>query len=261
MIEAVIFDWAGTTVDYGNMAPVASFEQAFAEHQIRVTSDEIRKPMGLLKIDHIKTMLAMPRIYDTFCEVYGRSYEEKDIQSIYAVFEKHLLSNIARFTDLKPYVLDTMRQLRVMGLKIGSTTGYTDQMMKTVVEMAKQQGYEPDAWYSPDAVGGKGRPYPYMIFKNMVTLGLKDVHNIVKVGDTISDIQEGKHAGVFTIGVIEGSSLMGYSQEEFENLSESSKVSEIKRCEDAYANAGADASIRNLQDLVPLIKTLNKKVK
>lgn len=30
-----------------------------------------------------------------------------------------------------------------------------------------QQGYAPDFWISPDGVGGRGRPYPYMIFANM----------------------------------------------------------------------------------------------
>ena len=69
-----------------------------------------------------------------------------------------------------------------------------------------QQGYAPDFWISPDGVGGRGRPYPYMIFANMQALGLTAVGNVVKVGDTISDIKEGVNAGVWTAGVIEGSS-------------------------------------------------------
>lgn len=255
MIEAVIFDWAGTTVDYGCMAPVESFAQAFEEYKIKVTNDEIRKPMGMLKIDHIKTMLKMPRIYDTFCEVYGRSYKDEDIQAIYETFEKHLLANIAKFTDVKPYVLDCVRELRLMGIKIGSTTGYTDEMMKTVVSNAAEQGYAPDAWFSPDSVNGQGRPKPYMIYKNMETLGVHDVRKVAKVGDTISDIQEGKQAGVFTIGVLEGSSLLGYSQAEFEAMSSTQQANALAACKEAYLQAGADACILNLQELVPLLKT------
>lgn len=259
MIEAVIFDWAGTTVDFGSMAPVASFRQAFEEYKIQVTNDEIRIPMGMLKIDHIKAMLAMPRIYDVFIEVYGRSYQEEDIQHIYHSFEKHLLANIAKFTDVKPYVLDAVKELRLMGIKIGSTTGYNDEMMKTVVPGAQQQGYEPDAWFSPDSVNGKGRPQPFMIYKNMETLNVSDVRNIVKVGDTISDVEEGLHAGIYTIGVIEGSSLMGYSQEEYEELSELARRKAIETCEEAYRAAGAHACILNMSELPNLIKNRNKK--
>lgn len=56
-IEAVIFDWAGTTVDYGCFAPVQAFIEVFKEFGMEVTMEETRKPMGMLKWDHIKTML------------------------------------------------------------------------------------------------------------------------------------------------------------------------------------------------------------
>jgi len=62
MIRAVIFDWAGTTVDYGCFAPVQAFQEAFAHHGVPVTLEETRKPMGMLKRDHIRTMLRMERI-------------------------------------------------------------------------------------------------------------------------------------------------------------------------------------------------------
>lgn len=258
MIEAVIFDWAGTTVDFGSMAPVESFAQAFREHKIEVTNDEIRKPMGMLKVDHIKSMLAMSRIYDAFIDAFGRSYEESDIQRIYCAFEKHLLANIAKFTEVKPYVLEVVRELRLMGLKIGSTTGYTDAMMETVVKDAKRQGYSPDAWFSPDSVHGKGRPQPFMIYKNMEVLEIQDVRKIIKVGDTIADIEEGIHAGVYSVGIIEGSSLMGYALDEYEALNDNEKQKAIFACEEAYRKAGADTCIMNLSELPALIKNRNK---
>lgn len=62
MIQAVIFDWAGTTVDYGCFAPVQAFQEAFAHHGVPATLEETRKPMGMLKRDHIRTMLRMERI-------------------------------------------------------------------------------------------------------------------------------------------------------------------------------------------------------
>lgn len=56
-IEAVIFDWVGTTVDFGCFAPVQVFVQIFEQAGVPVTIEEARKPMGMLKIDHIRTML------------------------------------------------------------------------------------------------------------------------------------------------------------------------------------------------------------
>ena len=61
-IKAVIFDWAGTTVDFGCMAPVQAFVEVFKEFGIEPTMEEVREPMGMLKIDHIRTMLKMERI-------------------------------------------------------------------------------------------------------------------------------------------------------------------------------------------------------
>lgn len=61
-IECVVFDWAGTTVDFGSLSPVSAFREAFRAYGVEVTEAETRAPMGMLKIDHIRTMLAMPDV-------------------------------------------------------------------------------------------------------------------------------------------------------------------------------------------------------
>lgn len=256
MIQAVIFDWAGTTVDYGCFAPVQAFMEAFAHFGIEVTMEETRKPMGMLKIEHIRTMLKMERIQNLWKEKYGRCANNEDVEAIYEQFEPKLLSILHRYSDPKPFVLETVAQLRQMGLKIGSTTGYTDKMMEIVVPEAEKQGYSPDCWFSPDSVDGKGRPYPYMIFKNMQYMQISSVQNIVKVGDTISDIKEGVNAGVWTVGVIEGSSELGLSKEEWENLSADEKKTKAKQVENSFRSAGADFVIQNMSELPALIYML-----
>lgn len=40
-IECVIFDWAGTTVDYGCFAPVSAFVETFAKIGIDVTAKTV----------------------------------------------------------------------------------------------------------------------------------------------------------------------------------------------------------------------------
>ena len=253
-IEAIIFDWAGTTVDYGCFAPVQAFKDAFEQYGLNPSFDEIRKPMGMLKIEHIRTMLNMKTLHKQFLDKYQRDFTDEDIHKIYDIFEKSLMNGISQYTQLKPYVLETMELLRQKGIKIGSTTGYTDMMMAPVLKSAKEQGYQPDCWYSPDSTQHIGRPYPYMIFKNMQFLKLRSVQNIIKIGDTISDIEEGLNAGVFTVGVIEGSSMMGYSETEYQVLSESEKDELIQKTKKAYLDAGANETIMNLSEVEMLIK-------
>ncbi len=251
--EAVIFDWAGTTVDYGCFAPVQAFTEVFKEFGIEPTMEEVRKPMGMLKIDHIRTMLSMERIQNLWREKYGKSSTEEDVQKMYTIYEKMLLGVLDQFAEVKPKVIETMEFLRKHGIKIGSTTGYTDKMMAIVTKKAKENGYEPDAWFSPDAVHQKGRPYPYMIFKNMEALEVTSVEHVIKVGDTISDIKEGKNAGVLSVAVLEGSSEMGLSQEEYEALSEEEKQDLCEKTKQNFLKAGADYVIRDMSDLLGIV--------
>ncbi len=252
-VKAVIFDWAGTTVDYGCFAPVQAFVEVFKEFGIKPAIEEVRKPMGMLKIDHIRTMLAMERIQNLWKEKYQRESTEEDVLEMYHMFERKLMGILDQFTDVKPHVLETVKILRQHGIKVGSTTGYTDEMMEVVTKGAKENGYAPDEWFSPDSVNSKGRPYPYMIFKNMEALGILSVKDVVKVGDTVSDILEGKNAGIVSIGVVEGSSEMGLSEKEYLLLEDAQKESLYQQVKDSFLEAGADYVIRDMSELPELI--------
>lgn len=250
--KAVIFDWAGTTVDYGCFAPVQAFVEVFRHFGIEPTMEEVRKPMGMLKRDHIRTMLQMERISGLWKEKYGADWTEDDVEKLYSLFEEKLLSILDQFAEVKPYVLETIEKLRKKDIRIGSTTGYTDKMMAIMTAKAKENGYEPDAWFSPDSTGNVGRPYPYMIFRNMEALKLQDVREVMKVGDTVSDIKEGKNAGVYTVGVIEGSSEMGLTQEEYEAMDADEKQAKIQAVKEKFIEAGADEVILNMKELLEL---------
>ncbi len=251
--NTVIFDWAGTTVDYGCFAPVQAFAGAFASYGIEVTTDEVRKPMGALKKEHIRIMLQMDRIREAFVAKYSRESEEKDVDAIYDKFEASLFAILDQNADLKPYVVETMTELRNRGIKIGGTTGYTNEMMAIITKVAKEQGYAPDFWCSPDDVNGIGRPNPYMVHKNMMELKVQNVREVIKVGDTISDIKEGKNAGAFAIGIIEGSSEMGLTIEEYEALSEVERASKDEVVRQRFLDAGADAVIRDIRGVLEFV--------
>lgn len=251
--DAVIFDWAGTTVDFGCFAPVQAFVEVFKEYGVEPTMEEVREPMGMLKIDHIRTMLKMPRIKECWTKKYHAEPTEEDAQKLFAIFEEKLLSILHLYAEPKKETEAAVKKLRHHGIKIGSTTGYNDKMMEIIVPLAKEKGYAPDTWFSPDSTNNVGRPYPYMIFQNMRALGLMDVSRIIKAGDTISDIKEGKNAGVFTVGIVVGSSEMGLSEGEYQALS---KEEQEKKCEEVTAKfmaAGADKVFLTLTELVDFV--------
>lgn len=213
--------------------------------------------MGMLKRDHIKAMCSMQRIAGLWEAKYGRIPDEKDIDNLYSRFEKKMAEILHNYATPKPYTVETVAALRESGMKIGSTTGYTDAMMEIIVPIAAELGYSPDCWFSPDSTGGYGRPYPYMIFRNLETLHVSSVENVIKVGDTVSDILEGKNAGVTTVGILEGSSEMALTQKEYEALSQSERRQADCKVEKIYLDAGADFVIRDLGELPELLQKLN----
>lgn len=256
-IEGVILDWAGTAVDFGCFAPVKVFVDIFRNAGIDVTMEEARAPMGMLKIDHIRAMLSMPRVSGLWEEKYGRAFNEEDVERLYGEFEPALMASLSTYTDPIPGVIETVKELRGRGLRIGSTTGYTAGMMEVVVSNAERKGYRPDVFFTPDDTHSCGRPYPYMIYRNMEHLKLSAAWKVVKVGDTASDIKEGVNAGVWSVGVAVGSSEMGLSHEEFESLSESERAEAISRTRQTFIRHGADFTIDTMRDLPALIERID----
>ena len=251
-ICAVIFDWAGTTVDYGCFAPLTALVGAFREFGIEITQEEARKDMGLGKREHVESILSVERISKLWEMGHGRKISPNDAGDIYEKFESILAENLPKHTDPLPGVIRSCEFLRANRVKIGSTTGYTKEMMKIVSEGAERNGYAPACIVTPDYVGF-GRPFPYMIFENMRRFGVLSPKSVIKVGDTVADIKEGVNAGVRSVGVIEGSSAAGLSREEYDGLVESEKKKIRDRVERTFRETGADYVIRDMSELPYLI--------
>ncbi|MGL4987889.1 MAG: phosphonoacetaldehyde hydrolase [Cetobacterium sp.] len=255
-IKAVIFDWAGTTVDYGCFAPLEVFIKVFKEVGLNITYDEARKPMGVLKIDHIKALLKMKRINELWIKEFGRDYNDDDINNLYSRFEEVLFESLENFAEPVPGMLQLKKELRDRGLKIGSTTGYTKEMLDIVAPKAKTFGYSPDFRITSTEVPA-GRPSPYMIYQNMITLAIPDRNSIIKIGDTTVDMKEGKNAGVWCVGILKGGSELGLSKEEVQNMSPSKlKVLMTETAQRLYS-AGADYVVDEVGYLPHIIDVIN----
>lgn len=248
-IKAVIFDWAGTTIDYGCFAPVKGFIDGFKSIGIDISNEMARKPMGLLKLDHTRAIAAM----------LPEPISEEQIMKAYKTFEETLFANIEQHCDIKDYVIETVAALRTQGIKIGSTTGYTSEMMGRILQKVADRGYSPDFWISADRTA-KGRPYPYMIWNNLMEFGISDPREAVKVGDTVADIAEGKNADCWTVGIIMGSSELGLTRDEVSALPESELESRKALVRAAYYKAGADYIIDDMNELSDIIADINRKL-
>ena len=77
-LQAVLFDWAGTTVDYGSRAPAQVFQEIFRRSGVEITVAEAREPMGRAKRDHIATVLAMPRVASAWQQAHGAPATDAD---------------------------------------------------------------------------------------------------------------------------------------------------------------------------------------
>lgn len=255
-ITCIVMDWAGTAVDFGCFAPLHAFLKIFEEKNIQITYCQAREPMGLLKIEHIKAILRMPEVNAQFRRIYGREWNTGDVNEMYASFENHLFASLENFTTPIPGVIDTLDDLRREGIRIGSTTGYTQAMMDVVRPGAAAQGYTVDNLVTPDFLPA-GRPAPYMLYRNMIDLAIPSVDEVVKVGDTIADIREGINAKAWSVGIITGSNELGLSQEEYNATAagqlEKMKVDVRKRMLDA----GAHYVIDTINELPEVIARIN----
>ena len=108
---------------------------------------------------------------------------------------------------------------RKRNLKIGSTTGYTGEMMDLLLAEAAKRGYEPDSTVCATDVPA-ARPAPWMCLENAKRLGVYPMESVVKIGDTLPDVEEGLNAGMWTIGLAKTGNEIGLSEHEIKDLSQ-----------------------------------------
>ena len=112
--------------------------------------------------------------------------------------------------------------MRQRGLKIGSCSGYPASVMRRVIERAATEGLEPECIVASDEVP-RARPAPAMALKNVIELGLSDVAACVKVDDTAPGIEEGRRAGMWTVGLLLSGNAAGLTLEEYLSLDEAGR--------------------------------------
>ena len=259
-VQAVLLDWAGTTMDFGCMAPAVVFVEVFRRRGVPITMEEARAPMGAHKKVHIRRITELPSVRRRWEETHGRPPTEEDVEAMFADFVPLQLECLSRYSDLIPGTLETIAWLRERGIKIGSTTGYTTEMMAINLEDARRQGYEPDSTVCASDVPA-GRPYPFMCLQNAINLGVDCVAACVKVDDTVPGVEEGLNAGMWSIGLAVSGNEVGLSLEEWKALPAEEQEALRQRAYRNMLRSGAHYVVDDITGVPACIEDIEQRIR
>jgi phosphonoacetaldehyde hydrolase len=258
-LKAAIFDWAGTIVDFGSLAPAVVFIEVFKRQGVDLTVDEARGPMGLHKRTHIAVLTELDSVRARWQAKHGRLPAEVDIDRMYADFIPLQLQCLSDYSALIPGTKETAEALRRRGLKIGSTTGYSAEMVAINQRDAARQGFEPDCTISASDVP-VGRPSPFMAQLAMIKLGVWPVEACVKVDDTRPGIDEGLNAGMWTIGLAVSGNEVGLSLADWRKLPPAEQDRLRQAAATRLSQSGAHYVVDTIADLMPCIDDIEARL-
>lgn len=258
-IQAIVFDWAGTMIDFGCRAPVLALREVFAEAGIEISETEARADMGRAKRDHVRALLAMPRVAALWTERHGATSTEADVDRLHDAVEPKMRAAARDCAQLIPGAAELFADLRARGVKIGSTTGYTRPMMVDILPLAAEQGYAPDVVVCAGETAA-GRPSPLMMWKALVELGAWPARACVKVDDAVVGIGEGLEVGAWTVGLSASGNGVGLSREELAQLPEAERAERIEASAQALREAGAHYVVDSVADLGPVLAEIEARV-
>lgn len=254
-LKAVIFDWAGTVVDFGSLAPVRAVMEVFRTADVPITADEARGPMGKSKRDHLCALLQLPRIAVQWQAAHGTPWTEDDVDRLYASFLPRQKQLLEAHSGLIPGCQPAIAELRAQGLRIGSTTGYTRELMDILAPLAARQGFEPEAIVTASDVA-VGRPAPWMCFECARRMDVFPPASIVVVDDTTVGVEAGRNAGMWSVGVVQSGNLMGLGFDEFAQITPQEKAARSAEVRSRLQSAGAHYLVDTVADLLPVISQI-----
>lgn len=255
-IAAVVLDWAGTTVDFGSRAPVAAMRAVFEHAGVAISEQEARRPMGKAKREHIAALLDDPEIRERWRSSLGRTPDESDLDRIYTQFLSMQADSVAEFSGVIEGCVEAIAECRRMGLKIGSSTGYTRELLAKVAQRAAREGYVPDVMLSADDLS-PGRPAPWLCLENARRLGVYPMAAIVKVDDTPAGILAGRNAGMWTVGVVASGNEVGLSYDALAKLGHGEREGKLTAARQSLTQAGAHYLIDTIAELPEAIQAMN----
>jgi phosphonoacetaldehyde hydrolase len=259
VIKAVVFDWAGTMVDFGCQAPVEALVDAFAAEGVNLSAEDARRDMGRAKRDHVGALMNYPSVAEAWAKAKGAPAQERDVEGVYRALEPLMERSAARFSDLIPGAAAVAAGLRAQGVRVGSGTGYTRQMMGEILRRAATQGYSPEVVVCAGETPS-GRPSPLMLWQALILLDAWPARHCVKVDDAEVGIQEGRAAGCWTVGLAASGNGVGLSLEAFQRLSAAERRARVARAEESLKSAGAHLVIDTVADFPTALAEIERRI-
>jgi phosphonoacetaldehyde hydrolase len=253
-IDLVVFDWSGTMLDFGSRAPLAAFLEAFAHAGVPISEALARRPMGSHKRDHIREIVHDPEVAERARDLLGHEPDAAFVDAIYADFSHRLPALLPLHAAPIPGAVDTLRWLRARGIRIGSTTGYTRGMMDTLEPLARAAHIDPEFVVCADEVS-QGRPAPWACFRIAEQCGVYPLTRAVKVGDTPTDMAEGRNAGMWCVGVSESGNEMGLSESMLAALPADERAARVEAAAARLREAGAHTVLTSIAELPAWIES------
>ncbi len=194
MIKLVVMDMAGTTVKDNNFVHKC-FVNAFRDNGYDINEEDVNELMGYPKPVAIR-MVTEAKGLDISEEMRDKIHEDFVKGTVDFYLDDPKVSEIAGTSEV-------FKTLKEKGIKVAIDTGFSRPTMNAIIQ---RLGWAELIDYSiASNEVENGRPYPDMIFKSMEALGLKDITEVAKIGDTKSDMMQGDAAGCkLTIGVTTG---------------------------------------------------------
>src|ERR1700689_1543989 len=100
--DLVIFDWAGTMVDFGCEAPVKALVEAFRAEGVHIDEAAARRDMGRAKIDHVRSLLSYPPVATAWLKVHGRPAGAEEVDVLMARLGPLMREHASRASTLIP---------------------------------------------------------------------------------------------------------------------------------------------------------------
>jgi phosphonoacetaldehyde hydrolase len=258
-LQAVVFDWAGTVIDFGSLAPMAAFVELFERYGVQISIDEARVPMGLAKWDHIHALGTNPHIAAQWLQARGHAFCDADCDELYAVFTPMNAASVVHHAQLIPGALPVIEGLRAQGLKIGSTTGYNRPIMDVVTPLAAQQGYVPDNLVCAGDMDS-ARPGPLMMVRTLAELQVWPPAAVVKVDDTVPGLQEGRAIGCWVVGLAVTGNTLGLTQTQWLALDAKEQQDLREQATADLRAGGAHYVIDGVADLPPVVSQIQARM-
>jgi phosphonatase-like hydrolase len=196
-VKLVVFDMAGTTV--ADDADVAHhLREAVSALGGKPSIAQVNAVMGWPKPLAIRTLLEQQGTTPTAPEVdcIHRSFVDRMVR----FYQTH--ATVAEVSGTS----DVFRWLKMRGVKVALDTGFSRPICDAiVVRLGWGAAGLLDATATSDEVAS-GRPAPDLVRLAMRRTRVDDPRCVVKVGDTPSDLEEGRRAGCgMVVGVTLGS--------------------------------------------------------